>query len=108
MEQWSHTEKTDKSAIQEHKLRVVYIAAEDGANGIPEENEDMEQSRIEESVSVSFVICAHIRVCLWSGSDLTYAPSCFNLLSSSIFCSLVGQCSPRWTWEMDDGKGEAA
>jgi hypothetical protein len=41
---------------------VVYIAAEDGANGIPEENEDMEQSRIEESVSVSFVICAYIRV----------------------------------------------
>ena len=25
----------------------------DGSNGIPEENEDMEQSRIEESVSVS-------------------------------------------------------
>jgi hypothetical protein len=53
MMQWSQTEKTNKSAIQEHKLRVVYIAAEDGANGIPEENEDMEQSRIEESVSVS-------------------------------------------------------
>jgi hypothetical protein len=56
MIQWSQTEKTNKSAIQEHKLRVVYIAAEDGANGIPEENEDMEQSRIEESVSVSLNI----------------------------------------------------
>jgi hypothetical protein len=54
--QWSQTEKTNKTAIQEHKLRVVYIAAEDSANGIPEENEDMEQSRIEESVSVSSVI----------------------------------------------------
>lgn len=51
-EMWSQTEKTNKSAIQEHKLRVVYLAAEDGAaaNGIPEENEDAgEQSRIDES-----------------------------------------------------------
>ena len=108
MEQWSHTEKTDKSAIQEHKLRVVYIAAEDGANGIPEENEDMEQSRIEESVSGSFVICAYIRVCLWLGSILTFALSHLNHSATSTFFSSVGQCSPRWTWKVDDCKGEAA
>jgi hypothetical protein len=50
---------------------VVYIAAEDGANGIPEENEDMEQSRIEESVSVSFVICAYIRVSVSNSGSLS-------------------------------------
>lgn len=57
-EMWSQTEKTNKSAIHEQKLKVVYIAAEDGsgnANGIPEEEEAHagENSRIEDSAIFS-------------------------------------------------------
>ncbi|ORY31962.1 PapD-like protein [Naematelia encephala] len=47
-EMWAETERTNKSAIQEQKIKCAYLAAEDGstgANGIPEE----EESRIEES-----------------------------------------------------------
>ena len=57
--QWSQTEKTNKSAIQEQKVKCAYLPAEDGttnANGIPEESEDQtmngDQSRMmDESVS---------------------------------------------------------
>lgn len=55
--QWAQTEKTNKTAIQEQKIKCAYLPAEDGstgANGIPEENEEPhsgEPSRIEESVS---------------------------------------------------------
>ncbi|WRT63451.1 uncharacterized protein IL334_000356 [Kwoniella shivajii] len=53
-EMWAQTEKTNKSAIQEQKIKVVYVAAEDGSsnpNGIPEEAEDNagDASRLEES-----------------------------------------------------------
>ncbi|KAK8845329.1 hypothetical protein IAR55_006042 [Kwoniella newhampshirensis] len=54
---WATTEKNNKSAIHEQKIKVAYIAAEDGstnANGIPEEGEEGtpaagEASRIEDS-----------------------------------------------------------
>ncbi|WVW81578.1 hypothetical protein I302_103573 [Kwoniella bestiolae CBS 10118] len=52
-EMWSQVEKTNKSAIQEQKIKVVYLAAEDGStgqNGIPEEDDHAgEASRLEES-----------------------------------------------------------
>ena len=50
--QWTQTEKTNKSAIHEHKIRVTYVQAEGGsaANGIPEEEEGPDASRVEESV----------------------------------------------------------
>ncbi|WVQ93872.1 hypothetical protein IAU59_000950 [Kwoniella sp. CBS 9459] len=57
-EMWSQTEKTNKAAIHEQKIKVVYLAAEDGttnANGIPEEGDETigggagEASRMEES-----------------------------------------------------------
>ncbi|WWC85582.1 uncharacterized protein L201_000446 [Kwoniella dendrophila CBS 6074] len=54
-EMWSQVEKTNKSAIQEQKIKVVYLAAEDGSNnqnGIPEEDDHAgEASRLEESVN---------------------------------------------------------
>ncbi|GFZ43751.1 VAMP-associated protein [Saitozyma sp. JCM 24511] len=50
-EMWLQTEKTNKGAIQEQKIRCAYVAAEDGgaANGIPEEDEAHEASRLDES-----------------------------------------------------------
>ncbi|WWD22278.1 hypothetical protein CI109_106769 [Kwoniella shandongensis] len=56
-ELWANIEKTNKAAINEQKIKVVYIAAEDGssnANGIPEEGDEGtpapgEASRIEDS-----------------------------------------------------------
>ncbi|WWD06161.1 hypothetical protein V865_004246 [Kwoniella europaea PYCC6329] len=52
-EMWSQVEKTNKSAIHEQKIKVVYLAAEDGStgqNGIPEEDDHVgEASRLEES-----------------------------------------------------------
>ncbi|WVQ81009.1 hypothetical protein IAT38_003116 [Cryptococcus sp. DSM 104549] len=50
-EMWAQTEKQNKSAIHEQKLKVVYLAAEDGstnAHGIPEEEEN-NTTTIEES-----------------------------------------------------------
>lgn len=47
-------EKTNKGAISEQKLKVVYLPAEDGSTnnqGIPEEEEVGEASRVEEPVS---------------------------------------------------------
>lgn len=47
-------EKTNKGAITEQKLKVVYLPAEGGSTnnqGIPEEEEAGEASRVEESVS---------------------------------------------------------
>ena len=57
-EMWSQTEATNNSAIQEQKIKCVYLAAEDGKaeNGIREEDEEggMENSRVmDESVSLS-------------------------------------------------------
>lgn len=52
--QWSQTEATNKAAIQEQKIKCVYLAAADGldANGIPEEEEAGNESRmLDESVS---------------------------------------------------------
>jgi hypothetical protein len=56
--QWLQTEKTNKGAIQEQKIRCAYVAAEDGgaANGIPEEDEAHEASRLDESVSTRSVL----------------------------------------------------
>lgn len=56
-DQWAQTEKINKTAIQEQKIKCAFLPAEDGStgvNGIPEENEDAhggETSRLEESVS---------------------------------------------------------
>ncbi|OWZ30390.1 MSP domain-containing protein [Cryptococcus neoformans var. grubii Br795] len=50
-ELWSQLEKTNKGAISEQKLKVVYLPAEDGSTnnqGIPEEEEVGEASRVEE------------------------------------------------------------
>lgn len=47
-------EKTNKGAISEQKLKVVYLPAEGGSTnnqGIPEEEEAGEASRVEEPVS---------------------------------------------------------
>ncbi|OCF70855.1 MSP domain-containing protein [Kwoniella mangroviensis CBS 8886] len=56
-EMWSQVEKTNKSAIHEQKIKVVYLAAEDGStgqNGIPEEDDHVgEASRLEESAIFS-------------------------------------------------------
>lgn len=52
--QWSQTEKTNKAAIHEQKLKCIYLAPVDGhdANGIPEEEEAGNESRMmDESVS---------------------------------------------------------
>lgn len=106
--QWSQTEKTNKSAIQEHKLRVVYLAAEDGtaANGIPEENEDAgEQSRIEESVSVSSItLWIHSGWVLGVESGLT---SMLFLARHSLLCARVIVPLSRTTCPttgLDDGR----
>lgn len=62
--QWAQTEKTNKTAIHEQKIKCAYLPAEDGStgvNGIPEENEEPasgEPSRIEESVSVPVSVFA--------------------------------------------------
>ncbi|WWC67037.1 uncharacterized protein I206_100944 [Kwoniella pini CBS 10737] len=52
-EMWAQVEKTNKSAIQEQKIKVIYLPAEDGStnqNGIPEEDDHAgEASRLEES-----------------------------------------------------------
>ncbi|ORX34575.1 PapD-like protein [Kockovaella imperatae] len=49
-EMWSETEKNNKSAIKEQKIKCAYLPAEDGSvpNGIPEENEEAngDQSRM--------------------------------------------------------------
>jgi hypothetical protein len=110
-EMWSQTEKTNKSAIQEHKLRVVYIAAEDGANGIPEENEDMEQSRIEESVSVSssfvHILVSILLVVVVSVSDLFFPFVLFSLLSTLlVICQPLGECAARWDGQVVDREGK--
>lgn len=50
-ELWSQLEKTNKGAISEQKLKVVYLPAEGGSTnnqGIPEEEEAGEASRVEE------------------------------------------------------------
>ena len=68
--QWAQTEKKNKAAIQEQKLRCAYLPSQDGstgANGIPEEPEDttMDQSKlVDESVSGSVLTpyCAYGRV----------------------------------------------
>nr|XP_018266451.1 MSP domain-containing protein [Kwoniella dejecticola CBS 10117]OBR88609.1 MSP domain-containing protein [Kwoniella dejecticola CBS 10117] len=56
-EMWSQVEKTNKSAIQEQKIKVIYLPAEDGStnqNGIPEEDDHAgEASRLEESAIFS-------------------------------------------------------
>nr|XP_019014300.1 MSP domain-containing protein [Kwoniella pini CBS 10737]OCF53081.1 MSP domain-containing protein [Kwoniella pini CBS 10737] len=56
-EMWAQVEKTNKSAIQEQKIKVIYLPAEDGStnqNGIPEEDDHAgEASRLEESAIFS-------------------------------------------------------
>ena len=60
--QWLQTEKTNKVAIHEQKIKCAYIQAEDGstsANGIPEENEETatggDSRMVDDSVSEAFV-----------------------------------------------------
>ena len=53
-EMWAQTERTNKAAIHEQKIKSVYLASEDGshANGIREEDEEAAESRVmDESVS---------------------------------------------------------
>ena len=62
-EMWAETERTNKAAIHEQKLKSVYLAPEDGShvNGIREEEEgELGESRVmDESVSLaSFVSLA--------------------------------------------------
>ena len=50
--QWAQTEKANKSAIQEHKIKVTYLPPEGGVatHGIPEEEEAQDASRVDDSV----------------------------------------------------------
>jgi hypothetical protein len=64
-EMWSATEAKNKGAIQEQKIKCVYLAAEDGRadNGIREEAEEGMESRVmDESVSYAFFSCSGWRV----------------------------------------------
>lgn len=64
-EMWAQTERTNKSAIHEQKIKSVYLAPEDGShvNGIREEEEgELGESRVMDD-SVSPTLPKSLRAC---------------------------------------------
>jgi hypothetical protein len=85
--QWLQTEKTNKGAIQEQKIRCAYVAAEDGgaANGIPEEDEAHEASRLDESVSTQSVLsCFGVDAGRLGGISREGRDRCWNIGSGRV------------------------
>lgn len=80
-ELWSQLEKTNKGAISEQKLKVVYLPAEDGSTnnqGIPEEDEANEASRVEEP-HVKKNDTYHVGLTRWTTRpDKEYDPTLFR------------------------------
>lgn len=109
-EMWSNTEQTNKSAIQEQKIKCVYLAAEDGRaeNGIREEEEEGMESRVmDESVSQAYILSPRLDARLggfqrcwykeWIGLDVKEDLRSDSLLSAgghreSVRCYFV----PQW------------